>query len=336
MALLQPPVRIGLIGCGTVGRLHAERLNADGRAAIRVCCDPADSVAEAVRQRFAPQAAVETNLVEALGRHPLDALVISSPTLLHYEQVCLAFERGLDVLCEKPLAATREQIVDLIERQHRMKRVLCLSYQRRYKSAYRTARRELIERSERYGPLKQVHIFACERWEQTIHDTWRDDPRVGAGYFGDAGSHQIDVVNYITGQRPTAVYATSDRRASHVEIVTTALARLEGGAGLTAHFVGDANHWREDIHFHCRDADLLLRSTAGKHADVYRASENRLEPVADMEGESSPDEALIDAILDGTPTLSPAEIALPMFDWTAGVLRSIEQGEWVELGKDEG
>jgi predicted dehydrogenase len=336
MGLAQLPVRIGLIGCGAVGRLHAERLAADTRAAIRVLCDPSASTAEEVRQRYAPEAAIETDVVEALDRHALDAVVISSPTLLHYKQVCLAFDRGLDVLCEKPLAATREQVVDLIERHHRMRRVLCVAYQRRYKAAYRTARRELTERAEVYGPLKQVHIFVCERWEQTIRGTWRDDPRIGAGYFGDAGSHQIDVVNYITGQRPVAVYATSDRRASSVEIVTTALARLEGGAGLTAHFVGDANHWREDIHFHCRDADLLLRSTAVTHADIYRACENRLEQVTDLEAESSPDHALIDAIVDGTPTLSPAEVALPMFDWTEGVLRSIKEDQWIELPLERG
>ncbi|HUY37098.1 MAG TPA: Gfo/Idh/MocA family oxidoreductase [Pirellulales bacterium] len=336
MALVQLPLRIGLIGCGAVGRLHAERLSADGRAAIRVCCDPSAPAAEALRRRYAPEAAVETDVVEALDRHALDAVVISSPTLLHYEQTCLAFDRGLDVLCEKPLAASREQIVDLIARHQRMQRILCVAYQRRYKSAYQTARRELTERAERYGPLQQVHIFVCERWEQTIHGTWRDDPRVGAGYFGDAGSHQIDVVNHITGQRPVAIYATSDRRASHVEIVTTALARLEGGAGLTAHFVGDANHWREDIHFHCRDADLILRSTAVTHADVFRGGENRLEPLTDLEAESSPDRALIDAIVDGTPTLSPAEVALPMFDWMAGVLRSIEQNRWIELPLEGG
>ncbi len=331
MAFVQLPVRIGLIGCGAVGRLHAERLSADTRAAIRVCCDPSASTAEEVRRRLAPEAAVETDVAEALDRHALDAVVISSPTLLHFEQACLAFEHGLDVLCEKPLAATREQIVELIERHRRMQRILCVAYQRRYKAAYRTARRELTERAETYGPLKQVHIFVCERWEQTIHGTWRDDPRIGAGYFGDAGSHQIDVVNYITGQSPVAVYAVSDRRASRVEIVTTALARLDGGAGLTAHFVGDANHWREDIHFHCRDADLILRSTAVTHAEVYRARENRFEPVTDLEAESSPDLALVDAMLEGTPTLSPAEVALPMFDWTNSVLRSIKEGRWIEL-----
>jgi len=203
--------------------------------------------------------------------------------------------------------------------------LLVVSYQRRYKSPYLTARRELTERADWYGPLSQVHIFVCERWQQTIQGTWRDDPRVGAGYFGDAGSHQIDVMNFITGQRPTAVLAVSSARESKVEIVTQAFARLSRGAGLAAHFVGDANHWREDIHFHCRDADLLLRSEK-----LYRARRNQIEEILDLEPPSSPDAAFVNALIDGAPTCSPAEIALPMHDWTEAVLLSIREGRWVE------
>lgn len=320
------PVRVGLIGCGTVARLHAERLHADERVELGVFCDPDLAAARRLRDEFAPQAAVEQNDAAALAGHALDAVVISSPTLLHYEQVCRATEQGLDVLCEKPLAAVREEIVDLGDRAQRQGRILSVAYQRRYKPAYLTARRELAQRAGWYGPLQQVHIFACERWQQAIRGTWRDDPHMGAGYFGDAGTHQIDVMSFITGQRPWAVWAQSDRRGGRVEIVTQAIARLTGGAALSAHFVGDANHWREDLHFHCRDADLLLRSE-----QVFRCKENRVEPVLDLLPGSSPDRALIDAIVDGTPIDSPVECALAMHDWTAAVLRSIGRARWVSL-----
>lgn len=326
MSAIEMPVRIGLVGCGVVGRLHAERLRSDPRVRLAVLCDPSAEAADRLRQTLSLDAAVETDLGAAFGSHSLQAVVIASPTLLHYEQVCQAFDSGLDVLCEKPLAARRDEIVDLIARRDRMGRRLAVSYQRRYKSPYQTARRELTERADWYGPLQEVHIFVCERWQQTIHGTWRDDPQVGAGYFGDAGSHQIDVMNFITGQRPERVYAMSDRCGSRVEIVTRVLARLSGGAGLMAHFVGNANHWSEDIYFHCRDADLLLRSEK-----LLRAKQNQLEAVDELLPESSPNRAFIDTLIEGAPILAPAEAALPMYDWTAGVLRSIETGDWTEL-----
>lgn len=325
-----PRLRLGLIGCGVVGRLHAQRLADDARVELAVCCDPDRPTAERLRDEYAPRAAVECDAARALTEHDLRAIVICSPTLAHYEQCRLAFDRGLDVLCEKPLCGRREEIVDLLDRSTRLGRLLVVSYQRRYKSPYVTARRELTERADWYGPLKQVHIFVCERWQQTIHGTWRDDPQVGAGYFGDAGSHQIDVVNFIAGQRPTAVLAVSDRRGSRVQIVTQAFAKLSGGAGLDAHFVGDAHHWREDIHFHCRDGDLLLRSEK-----LFRAKQNQIEEIVDLQPNGSPDRAFVDAILEGQPTSSPAEIALPMHDWTAAVLRSIHDGRWTDCGNSE-
>lgn len=331
MSDVEIPLRIGLIGCGVIGKLHAERLKADPRAEIAVVCDPDLGRAERLRSDLSLSAEVTSDPRAALAAPGLRAAVIASPTLLHYEQVCLAFELGLDVLCEKPLAARREEIVDLIERRDRLGRILSVSYQRRYKSPYRTARRELTERADWYGPLHEIHVFVCERWQQTIHGTWRDDPLVGAGYFGDAGSHQIDVVNFITGQQPAAVLAQSDRCGSRVEIVTRVLARMTGGAGLVAHFVGRANHWSEDIYFHCQQADLLLRSEK-----LLQARQNRVEPVADLLPEHSPNQAFLDSILAGRPTLSPAEAALPMYDWTAAVLKSIGSGDWVAIGGEAG
>src|SRR6185295_1779387 len=87
---------LALIGCGLVARRHAEWLSAEERAEMAVFFDPHADAARRLRDEFAPAAAVETELAAAL-RHPeLDAAIICSPTLAHYEQVCQAFEQGLD------------------------------------------------------------------------------------------------------------------------------------------------------------------------------------------------------------------------------------------------
>lgn len=320
-------LRVALIGCGVIGRHHASLLRSDNRTELAVCCDPSRESAERLRDEFAPWADVETNPEFALTQRKLDFAVICSPTPAHHEHCCLAFDNGLDVLCEKPLASRREDILDLINRSTRSGRKLAVSYQRRYQSIYATARRELQDRAEWYGQLMQVHVYVCERWQQLIDGTWRDDPRVGSGYFGDAGSHQIDAVNFITGEMPCSVLAQSDRRGSQIEITTRVTGRFTSGAGLLCHFVGDANHWQEDIYFHCRNADLILRDQK-----LYRAKDNNVEEIVDLVPDSSPDRAFVDAMLDGTPVVSPPEIALPMHDWTEGVLRSCRTGQTVELG----
>ena len=154
------------------------------------------------------------------------------------------------MLCEKPLAVSREQILDLVRQQRETGLVLSIAHQRRYWSFYATAQQELATNAAFYGPIQQIHVFNCERWAQGIAGSWRDDPAQNAGYFGDAGIHQIDVVFFITGQRAERLFAVSNRRDKHVEIVTSVFAELSEGTGLVAHNVGDANHYREDIHFH--------------------------------------------------------------------------------------
>ena len=102
---------------------------------------------------------------------------------------------------------------------------------------------------------------------------------------------------------------------------------------VTAHFVGDANHWREDIHFHCATGDLLLRATGTTNERLSPRKANKIERITDPEPDSSPDANFIDAMLGLRPTLSPPEIALPIYDWTQAVLASAREGRWVQVGQ---
>ena len=321
------PVKMAIIGCGAIARNHAQWLVADGRAEVKVCCDPHQAHAAALQRDFFPSATVETDEVNALDLHDdLEAVLICSPTLRHHHQVCLALDRGLHVLAEKPLATHREQIVEILERAKHVGRMVSIAHQRRYFSPYATAKRELTENAEFYGDLWQIHLFVCERWQQTIMNTWRDDPAVGSGYFGDAGIHQMDVIHFLGGRQAERLMAVSGKRGSNVEIATRVIAVLTGGVNFSANFVGHTHHYREDIHFHGCKGDLLLRT-----GELFRCRDNRIEPITDLVPESNPDRAFLDAIFTGGQTVSPPEIALPIFDWTAAVLKSAAMNEWVYL-----
>lgn len=320
-------VRVGILGCGVVSRVHARRL-IDHGARITWLCDPDLAAAERLANELGTRPSWTADVAGLLAGVEIDAAVLCSPTGLHYEQARLALAHGVDVLCEKPLAGRREEIEDLIAKARENQRILSVSYQRRYEAPYATARRELAERADWYGGLRSVHVFVCEHWAQTIAGTWRDDAALGAGYFGDAGSHQVDAVFFIAGRCPTRVFAHSDRRGHNVEVVTRVLADLTGGVPLVAHFVGDAHHWREDIHFHCERGDLLLRNCS-----LFRARDNRVEqvPAGEMVGDDDPDGAFLRAIQQRAPTVSSAECALPMWDWTRAVLESAREQKWVDI-----
>ena len=190
---------------------------------------------------------------------------------------------------------------------------------------YRTLLREL--QSGRWGNVQAVASYNTERWQQTIAHTWRDDPAINrAGFVGDAGSHKIDAVFYLTGLRPVEVFANSDNCGSHVEIVTTVSAGLERDVPLRMSFIGNAHRFVEDLHIYCARASLILHDNR-----IWIVDEQRVEELSDLEPESNPDVGFLDLILDNGPQVAPAQCALPVFDFTQAILESSRSGTFTQI-----
>jgi predicted dehydrogenase len=230
--------------------------------------------------------------------------------------VRLLREHGVPVLCEKPLADSRERITRLVSEAASGGALVSVAYQRRYWATFRTLRREV--RSGRHGPVRSITTVNVERWQPTIGGTWRDNPEFNpGGFIGDAGSHKIDMVFFVTGLAPREVFALSDCRGSRVEITTLLTARLENDVALSMSFVGDAQHYREDFQIHCAEADLMIRDET-----VWIARRNHVERVVPLEPESNPNAAFADCLLDGAANDAPPSVALPVWDFTQAVLES--------------
>jgi len=308
-------LRVAIIGCGQISRLHVQRLQSDGRGRIVGLFDSNRPAAEALRSLLPDKPAVAGSLEELLAESSLDAAIICTPTSAHFEQVRACRGRGLHVLCEKPLADTRDCISQLIDESHSGPQ-LSVAYQRRYWSRYRTLRREV--QSGRWGPVRAVTLRSVEAWQPAITGTWRDDPAINfGGFIADAGSHKIDGVFYVTGLNATEVFAHTYKCGSNVEICATASARLEGGIPLSLNFIGNAQYLGEDLHVHCADADLMIRDEG-----LWIGRDGHVEPFGDMEGESNPVTGFIDCIEGSGPAVAPPDCALPVFDFTQALLES--------------
>lgn len=321
------PIRLALIGCGQIARLHAQRVQADGRARWSVLFDPSPQAAQRLQTEFAPTAHVSPTLDDLLARRDIDAVVICTPTHLHFEQVRACRERGWPVLCEKPLAETGARIEQLISEAQAGGPLLSVAYQRRGQPAYRTLRREVL--SGRWGRVLAVSSHNCEHWEQlqALPHTWRNDPRQNpGGYIGDAGSHKLDIIFFITGLSPEEVFAHSSQSQREVEIITTVSARLTGGVLLGMTFLGNAHHFAEYLHIVCERADFKLYDN-----QVCISRDNVTELMTDMEPESNPITSFLDSVLNGAPNVAPADCARPVFQFTQAVLQSAKTGVAVRI-----
>lgn len=323
-------IRFAMIGCGRISRLHAERLRADGRAELVAVMDRDRQAAERLRDEFAPKAAAFDDLKALLSATSVDAAIICTPTHLHFEQSLACLERGLHVLCEKPLADTRERIIELIAAAKSAGRHFSVGYQRRYADIYLTLRREV--RSGRWGEVRAVTSHNYEDWQSTIGGTWRDDPKLNpGGFIGDAGSHKIDQVFYVTGLEPVEVFARCANFGSNVEIGATVAALLTGGVPWSIDFVGHAQNLGEDLYVHCREADLMIRDRR-----LWIGRKGSVEPITNLARDTNPVESFIDLVQGKAENIAPPECALPVFDFTRAIFESHRSGRNVVIESRHG
>jgi len=150
-------IRLGVVGAGHMGRLHARKL-AKLRAAglgielhgiVDVHPDRAQALAKETDARAFPG---HRELYQEI-----DAVIIAAPTIHHFELARTALEAGLDVLVEKPIVPTLPEAQTLLDLAKRGGRILQVGHVERYNSALRRVER-LIQKprfieAHRIGPF---------------------------------------------------------------------------------------------------------------------------------------------------------------------------------------
>jgi len=159
----------------------------------------------------------ERTVERALDAGP-DAVVISSATPDHPWQIRACAERGLPMLCEKPIAPTPLETREALEAGGDL---LQVSFQRRFDPAFAEARR-LVAEGE-LGTLYCVRMCAYDHEPSPEHFI----PGSG-GIFRDLHVHDFDAARWLTGQEVERVYAVGavrrwERFARHGDVDTAAV-----------------------------------------------------------------------------------------------------------------
>lgn len=189
-------MRIGVIGTGRIGRVHAGNLAAlDGVDVVLADADSqrAEATAVAVGASWAPT-------VDELLSSGLDGVVVAAATSAHAEMVMAAADCGLPTLCEKPISldlAVTDQVLDHVARAGT---VLDVAFQRRHDPAFVEARQRIID-----GRLGTVYVV-----RSAGHDALPPPAEyipTSGGLFIDLHIHDFDALRWMTGQEVEEIYA---------------------------------------------------------------------------------------------------------------------------------
>ncbi|MCT2261661.1 Gfo/Idh/MocA family oxidoreductase [Brachybacterium muris] len=208
------PLGVALIGYAFMGRAHSQAWRTVG-AAFEVP-DVARKVIVGRDEQAVSEAADRlgweehaTDWREVIARDDVDIVDICTPGFLHAEIAIAALEAGKHVLCEKPLAndtAEAEAMVEAAKAAQARGQVAALGFTYRRVPALVLAKQLVAD--GRLGSIRQARASYLQDWlvDEGAPMTWRlRKETAGSGALGDIGSHAIDQIQELTGQRTAAV-----------------------------------------------------------------------------------------------------------------------------------
>lgn len=238
-------VRVGLVGGGrdsVIGRTHLVALRTDGLydvVAGAMSVDPEVAKASAHAELISEDR-IYTDFRdmaerEAAREDRIDAVVIATPPQLHFEVAKIFMEKGIDVVCEKPLSR------DLSEAQHL--NVLVKEHDRLFMLTHCYTGYPMVREARAMvasGALGKIQCIEGELCAGFVTDPqspdrhWRfREASMGKGVLlGEVGSHAHHIVSYITGLRIEEVSAEMTTSVKGREVFDNAYltARFEDGA----------------------------------------------------------------------------------------------------------
>jgi len=330
--------RVGVIGCGALGRVIAEQFRAEPTAAVSALADVSGAARSDAGEALTVQPADRFEDYRAmLDTADLDGVVIATPHALHHEQVAAALDAGLHVLCEKPLVLTVADAKDLRDRAASADRTVMVGYQRHLDRSFVRARERYRGGGADNPPEPQfVTAEITQPWFDIAAGTWRCDPELsGGGFTVDTGRHVIDALLWVTGLEPVAVEAEMDFRSPGID--ESADVRIEFANGATAHvsLFGDAPTVRESHHV-ADDRGAIEIDGLGWGSREFRtidAEETVREPLLDRGAEPSKAAAFLAAVRSGEDPPATVEDAIRTTAVLEAAYESAETGERVEIDR---
>ena len=196
------PVKVGLIGCGSIGRLvHLDILAylPDAELVALAECDPQRRI-EATRR--VPQIAAFADYQELVKMSEVEAVVICLPNALHAEAAVAALEQGKHVYLEKPLAISLQEARRVLAAWRQAGVVGMIGFNFRFHALYQDARRHI--QSGRIGEVIAIRsVFAASG---RTAPSWKQTRQHGGGVLLDLASHHVDLVHFLFGQPVREVF----------------------------------------------------------------------------------------------------------------------------------
>ena len=221
-------MKIGLVGLGGHGRTIQQACENVSNLEVVAVFDPDKSEAEAAANRFECYQAISYE--ELIRRENLEAVILVTPNHVHRKQVMAAFDAGLHVFVEKPIATTLDEGMAMISKSEANGRVLMVGHNMRFWKTTRKAKDWLGK--GKLGQVISVEIhFSAPTGMRLPLDSWRRQPDLCPLLpVTQLAIHAFDLVHYLLGYiEEVTTYSRSALTRDEIVDSATSIFKLEDG-----------------------------------------------------------------------------------------------------------
>jgi myo-inositol 2-dehydrogenase/D-chiro-inositol 1-dehydrogenase len=256
-------LRLGIIGAGRIGRVHAENITLRiPSAVIAAIFDSNNKVAAAVAEEYGI-ARTATRSSDILNDPDIDAVLICSPTPTHAELIIDAARGGKHVFCEKPLDSDLGRIDDILAAVKGAGTKLQVGFNRRFDANFARARQALM--NGEVGTPYILHIISRDPAPPPIAYI-----RSSGGIFLDMTIHDFDMARFLMADEVEEIYALGavrvDPEIGAAGDMDTAVisVRFRNGA------IGTIDNCRQAVYGYDQRVEILGSAGAIATNNVYR------------------------------------------------------------------
>ena len=343
-------MKVGIIGCGSIARQRHgyEYFHKDG-VEVGGFFDRVTERAQALVELFGGR--VYESVEEMLSDSSIDAVSVCVANAAHAEITIQALNAGKHVLCEKPMAVTREECDAMVAAARKNGRRLMIGHNQRLSPAHRRAK-ELLESGRMGRVLTFQSTFGHkgpEMWsvDQGNHTWFFRKADASFGSMADLGIHKLDLVRYLIGSEIRSVYSTMtvlDKKlpdGSPIEVDDNSVEVLQFENGATGTVTTSWTHYGEECNatiLYCEKGIMKLYAdpeyslqivNADGSVEKYALDRMQTNDDAQMTSSGVIDE-FVDAVEENRPSILDAEDILKSMQAVFACLRSAEEGKAVQ------
>lgn len=237
-------IRFGIVGLGNQGTFYVNSIFAKGKVEngyVSALCDINPAKIESIKTTFTDEnVKYFTNYIEMLDSGLCDAVLIEVPHYQHPEMVIECLKRGINVICEKPAGVYTKQVREMNEVAKKSKAHFGMMFNQRTNCLYRKMKEMIADGA--IGEIQRVTWIITDWFRtQKYYDsgswraTWKGE---GGGVLINQCPHQLDLVQWVVGELPSAVNGFCHYGKWHdIEVEDDVTAYFEYKNGATGMFI---------------------------------------------------------------------------------------------------